>query len=638
MKRLLTLLLFLAVAAPSGARAYQISEADAQVVLDCINNTDPDKGALDPAKADECVEKFNEADGELMQKAAADFPTAAVQAAARNNALVDLRDIVVKYDGRPLALALTRVLQERQVLPQMRLGPKPESLDDWVGRHLPSRLQPFKKGIRSWDSLGNIRIQAMKTQTEASWEALVPADRDNSRPDRYKTLYFLAQKKADELLATSDVAAKKKAAAGYGPLVQVLKEDLAVFGDSARIGKLDKLMEGLGEAAAKPQTEGPTAADKRSKELQDATNRLKADTAGGKADAFMARTFDNAKESGGGAGAGGAGIGGKGAKFTPVPITDAQAAQLGPRMGEVKNGKLTGALAEEMRGTKAGDEIIAFFEDPKLAKTGANKLNLRFVKGSAADGTDTALGWYSGTDKVTRINTDVVDKFCASRKITPEQLLRDDAAMRDLATYIAPTFVHESTHHRQDAWNTGRGFNFLSWTDPKTGKVDKFSPYQMEMEAEAFGMNGSFTAEKAKKGGLTYLRKLDAVDRDDAERYLEDGIDGLRDQYHGQYYTGIDSIKGEAARQFDAASATAARAQLLIKKSQERGAGLTAEEKAELAADRLALKTRFKWYTDTLAKSKADERKLLGWRDSIDPEGKVLSTIKTSQMPEPGGE
>ncbi len=637
MKKLLTLLIFLAVAAPAAAQTHQLSEADAQVVLDCINNVNPDKGALSPDKADECVDKFNEDGGALMDKAAADFPEIAVLAAARNNALSDLRDIIVKYDGRPMALGLTRVLQERGVLKQMRLGPKPESLFDWVGKNLPSRLMPYKKGIRSWDSLGNVRIQAMKNQTEASWEALVPADRDNSKIDRYKTLYFNAQKKADELLAASQMAAKKKAAAGYGPLVLVLKEDLAVFGDNERIEKLDKMMSDLGEAEAKPVDNSPSAADKKSKDLQDASNRLKTDTAGGKADTFLARTFDKADAAGGAAGASGVGIGGKGAAFTPVPITDAQAAQLGPKMGEVKNGKMTGALADEMRGTKAGDEIIAFLEDTKYAKSGANKLNLKFVKGSAADGTDTALGWYSSGDKVTRINTDVVDKFCASRKITPEQLLKDDAALHDLATYVAPTFVHETTHHRQDAWSTSRGFNFLRWTD-SAGNVEKYSPYQMEMEAEAFGMNGSFTAEKAQKGGLAYLRKLDPIDRDDAERYLEDGVDGLRKQYHGQYYTGIDSIKGSAAKQFDDAFSTASRAQFLAKKAQEKGAGLTDAEKTELAEDRQALKTRFKWYVDTLAKSKDDERKLLGWRDSIDPEGKVLSTIKTSLMPEPGGE
>lgn len=633
LKLLLPALLALAAAAPFGAAARELSEAEAQMVLDCINNVDPAKGQLSPAKADECNDQFTEGGGELMDKASQDFPTLAVQAVARNNALADLRDIIVKYDNMPMASGLTRVLTERKVLQQMNLGPKPESVTPWVTKHLQGREADFKKGIRSWDTLGQIRINGLKTQSEASWDALIPADRDNSKPDRYKALYFWAQEKTDELLAASAVAAKAKdAAKEYGPLAQILKEDLEPFKDKARMAKLDKFLEGLGVAAKAPPA-GPTAADKKGKEVLDAANRLKGATAGGKADTFLARTFDNAKEAGG---ADGVGLGGKPGAFTPVPITDAQAEQLGPRMGEVKNGKMTGALADEMRGTKAGDEIVAFLEDPKLAKTGGNKLQLKFEKGT--DGMEDALGWYSSNDKVTRINTSMVDKFCAERKITPEQLLKDDKAMRDLAAYVAPTFVHETAHQRQDVWNTQRGFNFLRWTDPDTGKVDKFSPYQMEMEAEAFGMNGAFVAEKTQKLGPGYLQKLDRIDRADAERYLEDGVDGLRKQYHGNSYTGIDSMRGEAARQINAAAYTAQRVNALAQKAQQKDAVMTEAERQELQEGREALKTRFGWYKDTLAKSKTDELKLLAWRDKIDPEGKVLSTIKTSLLPEPEDE
>ncbi|MDD2805004.1 MAG: hypothetical protein PHV33_05580 [Elusimicrobiales bacterium] len=633
LKLLLSALLAFYAAAPFTAGARELTEADAQMVLDCINNVDPAKNLLSPAKADECNDQFTEGGGELMEKASQDFPTLAVQAVARNNALADLRDIIVKYEGMPMASGLTRVLTERSVLRQMNLGPKPESVTPWVAKYLQGREAAFKKGIRSWDALGQIRTTGLKTQSEASWDALIPADRDNSKPDRYKTLYFWARDAADDLLKTAAVAAKAKdAAKEYGPLVQVLKEDLEPFGDKARIAKLDKFLEGLGVAAKAPPA-GPSAADKKGKDVLDAANRLNGAAAGGRADTFLARTFDNAKEAGG---ADGVGLGGKAGAFTPVPITDAQAAQLGPRMGEVKDGKFTGALANEMRGTKAGDELVTFFEDPKLTKAGGNALNLKFEKGTGD--TENALGWYSSDDKVTRINTSMVDKFCADRKITPEDLLKDEKAMGDLAAYVAPTFVHETTHQRQDVWNTQRGFNFLRWTDPATGKVDKFSPYQMEMEAEAFGMNGAFVAEKTQKLGPGYLQKLDKIDRADAERYLEDGVDGLRKQYHGNSYTGIDSMRGEAARQINAAAYTAQRVNTLAQKAQQKDAVMTPAELQELREGREALKTRFGWYKDTLAKSKTDELKLLDWRGDIDPEGKVLGTLKTSLLPEPGGE
>lgn len=112
---------------------------------------------------------------------------------------------------------------------------------------------------------------------------------------------------------------------------------------------------------------------------------------------------------------------------------------------------------------------------------------------------------------------------------------------------------------RQDAWSTEKGLKFMHYQDPATGKLVKYSPYEMEMEAEAFGMNGSFVAEKAQKGGSPYLRKPDWIDR------------------------------------------------------------------AEL-------NSRFKWYKETLAKSKDDERKLMGWRDDIDPDGNVHKVVKASVL------
>lgn len=630
---MIKLILSLMLLAPlAQAQPRQLSEADAQMVLDCINNVNPDKGELSPVKADECIEKFNEGGGELMDKASRDFPTLAVQALARNNALSDLRDIIENYDRMPMASGLTRVLQERDVLPQMKLGPKPESLNDWVSKHLPGREDAFSHAIRRWDILGDIRIKALSSYTEDSWSALTPADRNMSRTDRYKVLYFLARDKAEELLKTEGMAPKNKAAAAdYASLVAVLEYDLEPFNDKKRIARLDKFLKGIGEAA-KAEPAGPSAADKKGEALDAAASGLKGAEAGGSADSYLARAFDNAKDSGGD----GVALGGKGSKFTPVPITAPQAAELGPRMGQVKDGKFVGAMADDMRGTKAGDEIVTFFEDPKRTQDGTNKLDLRFVKGEGD--LENALGWYSSDDKITRINTSVVDKFCADRKITPEQLLKDDNMMKDLATYVNPTFVHETTHQRQDAWSKEKGLKFLRYQDPVTKEIKTFSPYEMEMEAEAFSMNGSFVAEKTQKLGTGYLTKIDRIDREDAEIYLEDGVDGLRKQYHGNSYTQIDSIRGAAANHLDNAQYSAQRVQTLTQKSQQKSSEMTDEEREELRQRREDLDTRFKWYKETLAKSKADEKKLLVWRKTIDPERQVLSTIKMSLLPDTGGE
>jgi len=67
LKLLLPAVLALCAAAPLAAR--ELTEADAQMVLDCINNVDPAKNLLSPAKADECNDQFTEGGGELMDKA-----------------------------------------------------------------------------------------------------------------------------------------------------------------------------------------------------------------------------------------------------------------------------------------------------------------------------------------------------------------------------------------------------------------------------------------------------------------------------------------------------------------------------------------------------------------------------------------
>lgn len=184
----------------------------------------------------------------------------------------------------------------------------------------------------------------------------------------------------------------------------------------------------------------------------------------------------------------------------------------------------------------------------------------------------------------------------------------------------------------QDAWSTEKGLKFMHYQDPATGKLVKYSPYEMEMEAEAFGMNGSFVAEKAQKGGGPYLRKLDWIDRADAEKYLEDGVDGLRTQYHGSGYEKIDSIKGVAARQLDAANSLTQRVGYLAKKAENNPADMTDEDRQALIEGRAELNSRFKWYKETLAKSKDDERKLMGWRDDIDPDGNVHKVVKASVL------
>ncbi|MBU2483191.1 MAG: hypothetical protein KJ760_19075, partial [Proteobacteria bacterium] len=253
----------------------------------------------------------------------------------------------------------------------------------------------------------------------------------------------------------------------------------------------------------------------------------------------------------------------------------------------------------------------------KYAKTGYNNLNLKFEKGTGK--LANALGWWSGSDKTIRVNTKMVDGYCARNKITPEQLLASDAHMKNLATYVAPNFVHETTHQRQSAWAKANGLDFIKYKGGSAG-----APYQMEKETEAFSMQAAFSAEKARKLGPAYLAKLSWSHRANAEKFMEDGVDALRTGKK-PLYTSIDSMEGSAARELQHARVTAVRLAELEKKDRTDPSAMSFWDKRNLAKYRETMDTRFKWYTMVYQKSAADERKLLAWRDSFDSDA-ALST------------
>jgi hypothetical protein len=611
------------------AAQHQLSEAEAQIVLDCRSNVMGARPALSPDTAQTCVDKFLASDGDLMEKAKNDFPEITVDVLSRSNALTDLRNMISKYDGMNLAKALMRVTENTDCVPcKMSLGPEPEKIAPWVKKSVAERDIDFQLAVRSWDTLGEIRTKAMSAPgygyTEESWGRL-------KLMERYDKLYDWAKTATDSLVASASMAGRGKAAApDYKGLADELKYELYNFNDYARVKKLNDMLGGLSAKAAAPAA-GPSAADKAGGKLTEDAAKLNAARAGSGEGAFLNHAFDNAKDGAGGADA----SGGSGKKdFKPVPITEEQAKELTGKMATVKDGKMQGYMADEIKGTKAGDEIADFYEGSKYAGTKAAAMNFVFEegKGDLAD----AMGWYSSKDKVLRVNTSLVDKFARDRGITPAQLLKDPEKMRELAAYVAPTFVHEATHQRQDAWSEANGLNY--YTDSK-GK--KFAPYQMEMETEAFSMNAAFVAEKAKTGGLAYLRKLDGADRDDAEKYLQDGVDGLRTERHTyDYYAKYtDTIPGAASKELQGARNSAEWVRYLTIKAKEDPGGVTAEDRANLYRAQQALDTRFKWYKGVLFKSKDDEAKLLAWRNEVDPDGSVLKTVKSySVAPLPGGE
>jgi hypothetical protein len=591
--------------APARGSAYKMSEAEAQVIVDCRKNVARPDGELSPVTAKTCVEKFNADNGALIYKAKDDFPSIAVDVVAYNNALVDLKKLVSEHSRKALGDALAREMESQTcALCDLGLGPRPEKAFGWVEKYAEGRGDAVKTAVRAWDALGNVRTASLALEpwnfNKNSWSAL-------SITDRYKKLSEWARKQTTVLVKAAKKA-RGKAQPDVSGLTQVLREDLVLDGDEAYQEQLDSLGAASGPALPEPESN----VDKRSKEMAGASKEASAlkglSTEGQKG--FLDKNFDNASASGGTDGV----ALNKGQAFKPVPITPEQADRLSQKMGTVKDGKFTGYIADEIKGTKSGDEIHAFFADKKYAADGTNALNLKFVKGEGD--TKNALGWWSNYDKTTHVNTNLVDDYCAAHHITPEQMLNSEEHMKGVARYVAPNFVHETTHQRQDAWAHDNGLDFLKWQDPKTKKETSFQPYQMEMETEAFSMQAAFSAEKAQKMGPAYLEQISPSHKANAIKFMEDGVDPLRTDKH-ELYPNISSMEGSTAQEFKSARYYAQQLQALQKKQQADPASLSAADRENMKQYQQAMDSRFKWYTMVYQKSAADEKKLLDWRDSF---------------------
>lgn len=582
----------LALLLPCALNAAGEAPAGGSLIAKCQDNISPEKKLLSPKVALECIKKLNENDGALLNSIKTESPQEAADLVAYNNALVDLANLTSKYSRYPLAQALAREMEDSPCsLCDMGLGPQPEKSFDWVSVNAPARLAVVKKSVRTWEVLGGLRTSSLALEREHynkdSWDKLKILA-------RYERLSEWARAQTDKL-AAADKKNPGRTGAVAG-LPDVLREDLVLDGDDEYRAKLTDLGMAKAEAEtaslAKISAAGKTASE------------LKGRSTSGQKD-YLDAKFDKAAPAKGDTAVAGAGE----KAFTPVPITKDQAAVLSGKMGAVKDGKFTGYLAEEIKGTKAGDELTAFFGDKTYAASGTNVLNLKFEKGTGDMAN--ALGWWSGSDKTTRVNTDLVDDYCAEHKITPAQMLASEEHMKGVARYVAPNFVHETTHQRQDAWAHANGLDYIKYQGGSTG-----APYQMEMETESFSMQAAFSAEKAKKLGPAYLQQISPSHKANAIKFMEDGVDALRTDKH-ELYPGISSLEGSASKELRSAKEAAAYLQSLENKNSRTPKAMTKANKADLIEYREMMNARFKWYTMVYKKSAQDEKKLLEWRDSF---------------------
>jgi len=616
--------------------AAQLTEAEQAFLQKCHDNVNAEKKQLSTVTAKDCVDKLK--DEALFNKLTEFSPEATADVLAYNNALLDLKSIVSRNSGLEMVQHLQRVLEKASCpLCTMGLGPKPEATFEWVDKEAKGRLPEVSKAVRTWDALGAVRTKSLSSadygHNKGEWN-------DQLLIDRYKTLVNWAQKETDRLVSVYGNRSFWGKLMGRKPdpaLIAALREDLTLGARYPYLQKLTDLEASLakmGEEEGKKEPGAQTAEEKKAKELAAADSKLKEHEAAHHDAAHDAESghelFDQGSIHVGEAkppvpGSGTAGT--EKAPFVYKPLSPEQIKNLSGRMLTTDDkGNLSGAIADEMRGTKAGDEIIAFYKDPKYKKDGTNTIAFAFEKQPANQ-----FGGYRPSDKSLNLNSELVNRWMKQNEVTPEQLFEGDPSknphLQDLAQYLAPTVVHEATHQRQDAWSNANGINY------QLRGTTKWAPYQMEMETEAFSMDGSFMAEKLSKRGATYAAKLDPFDKKNTELFIEKGVDGIRLENH-KAYTNLESFQGSAAKEFSQASATAKDLQALQAKYKSAPGTMTQEELDRMKLLRESMNSRFKWYSMVSANSAANETKIDGWRKDIRDKMYPSKSMTTDAPPE----
>jgi hypothetical protein len=412
-------------------------------------------------------------------------------------------------------------------------------------------------------------------------------------------------------------------------LIAILREELTEVSARDQLEKLDKLEANINRKMYDKEAAAPPANGKKAEELDAASRNISKLSGKSESDqaAYLSETFDQATSRPGVVSKGGLEpVAAEPANFVFKDLSPAQAAELSGRLVTADaKGNLTGPMADELRGTKAGDEILVFYRDPNYAKDGANRLNFVFTKQAANQ-----FGEWDLASKKLAFNSELVNTWMKNNKVTLKQLFDGDpsknTSLQKLSQYLAPTFVHEATHQRQDAKAAAAGYDYQVRSNGRQ------APYQMELETEAFSMASSLMAEHLQKRGASYADNLGRFDKKNAELFLEKGVEGIRLANH-RNYAHLESLEGSAAKEFAAVSFKAYRLSVLETEYKTAPGTMTQEKLKQLRDIRADMDVRFKWYASVHADSAAAEAKINGWREEVN--SKLYPSKITGVKPPP---
>lgn len=406
--------------------------------------------------------------------------------------LRDLRQLLRGYDQEE------RVIRDGLAArPECSFCQDPKALLEWADKYRAAPRDFLRGALFEWDTMPKARAQwlAANGANQASWQLMPFSERAAKIKQWGKLQYDALMKAVPKDQAEMDALGLRASEAN-----DALGHDEA-YALGQRVEQAEAAVKAMAEAEkrlAKNASPEMLAALKAAKGAPDLETRL----------SQLGRIFD------------GLGVQ-NGALHAAAPLKPGQGFDEPTRRLAAEI--LGPALLRETDGTWAGAELKVFY-----AKTPMKITIKPEATGNLATYSDGVMNFGSGD----------IEDFLKGRGRAARDLLTDQALLHDLVRELAPVFVHEATHHRQDVWAKNLGIS------------DSWSQYQ---ELEAMQTESVYVLEKAARDPSykAYLQKeaktspnaREAIGL--AQRLETNGGDRFRRSIQALHYPGLVSLEGE---------------------------------------------------------------------------------------------
>lgn len=452
---------------------------------------DAQRAALLRARDPNSAERFL-ADSSLQTALRAEDEKAELDLFRAATELRDLRQLLRGYQQED------RVIREGLAArPDCTFCQDPKQLLEWSDRFSASPHDFLRGALLEWDTLSPARAKWLADHgaARAKWEAATFLAR-SAKLREWGTAEF------DLIMKTvpKDQAELDKLGARADEINDALDHDQA-YELGQRVEKAEAAVKAMAEAekrlaqSADPELRAALAAAKNAPDLE---SRL----------ANLGKIFDGLNVP-------------NAAVHSAAPLKPGQGFDDATRRLTAEI--LGPALLRETNGTWAGAQLKDFYAKVPMKIT---------IKPEDAG----SLATYS--DGVMNFGSGEIEDFLKARGRSARDLLTDAPLLHDLVRELAPVFVHEATHHRQDVWAKERGIR------------DSWSQYQ---EIEAMETESIYALEKIARDPSykAYLAKSAETSPNAREvvslaRRLETGgADQFRRSIQALHYPGLLSLEGE---------------------------------------------------------------------------------------------